>query len=71
LRPRLSRRGGRGHTTARIHGACALQYLGKTVSAGCIRLMDQDVIDLHDRVRDGLKVVVLASIKPKGLGAIY
>jgi hypothetical protein len=29
------------------------------------------VIDLHDRVRDGVTVVVLPSLKPTGLGALY
>ncbi|MDB5661250.1 MAG: hypothetical protein JWS10_3865 [Cypionkella sp.] len=49
-------------TLYRIHGACEPKYLGKAVSSGCIRMLDQDVIDLHDRVQDGCKVVVLASI---------
>lgn len=58
-------------TLYRIHGACEPQYLGKAVSSGCIRLLDQDIIDLHDRVRDGSPVVVLASIKPEGLESLY
>ena len=49
-------------TLYRIHGACEPKYLGKSVSSGCIRMLDQDVIDLHDRVQDGCKVVVLASL---------
>ncbi len=48
-------------TLYRIHGACEPQTLGQAVSSGCIRLLDQDAIDLHDRVRDGAKVVVLPS----------
>lgn len=58
-------------TLYRIHGACEPEYLGKAVSSGCIRLLDQDVIDLHDQVRDGVKVVVLPSIKPDRLATIY
>lgn len=49
-------------TLYRIHGACEPNLLGKAVSSGCIRMIDQDVIDLHDRVQDGIKVVVLASL---------
>lgn len=49
-------------TLYRIHGACEPSLLGKAVSSGCIRMIDQDVIDLHDRVQDGIKVVVLASL---------
>ena len=52
----------RQDTLYRIHGACEPKYLGKSVSSGCIRMLNQDVIDLHDRVQDGCKVVVLASL---------
>lgn len=58
-------------TLYRIHGACEPQYLGKAVSSGCIRLLDQDAIDLHRRAPHGAKVVVLPSIMPRGLAAIY
>jgi hypothetical protein len=57
-------------TRYRIHGACEPQYLGKAVSSDCIRLLDQDIIDLHDRLRDGATVVVLASVKPEGLDSL-
>jgi len=50
--------GGRD-TLYRIHGACEPNYLGKQVSAGCIRMLDQDVIDLYDRVPHGARVLVL------------
>lgn len=46
-------------TLYRIHGACEPQFLGKAVSAGCIRMLDQDVIDLYDRVGHGVQVRVL------------
>lgn len=58
-------------TLYRIHGACEPQYLGKPVSSGCIRLLDQDAIDLHRRAPHGAKVIVLQSIMPKGLAALY
>lgn len=58
-------------TLYRIHGACEPQYLGKQVSSGCIRLLDQDAIDLYDRARHGAKVRVLASLRPTGLPEFY
>ncbi len=58
-------------TLYRIHGACEPRYVGKNVSSGCIRLLDQDVIDLHDRVRDGVPVIVLASLKGEATASIY
>lgn len=58
-------------TLYRIHGACEPKYLGKAVSSGCIRMLDQDVIDLHDRVQDGAKVVVLASFGQSQFEAPY
>lgn len=58
-------------TLYRIHGACEPQYLGKAVSSGCIRMLDQDVIDLYDRVRPKAKVVVLKSMKAPVLAGVY
>ena len=58
-------------TLYRIHGACEPKYLGQAVSSGCIRLLDQDVIDLHDRVQDGAKVIVLASTRYGEFEALY
>ena len=58
-------------TLYRIHGACEPKYLGMAVSSGCIRLLDQDVIDLHDRVQDGAKVIVLASSRHGEFAALY
>ncbi len=58
-------------TLYRIHGASEPETLGRAVSSGCIRLLDQDAIDLHDRVRDGARVVVLASIRPPGLDSLW
>lgn len=37
-------------TLYRIHGSPEWRSIGKSVSSGCVRLMNQDIIDLHDRV---------------------
>lgn len=46
-------------TRYRIHGTTEPDSIGKAVSSGCIRMMNQDVIDLYGRVPLGAKVVVL------------
>ena len=46
-------------TQYRIHGTNAPSTIGKQVSSGCIRLTNEDVIDLYDRVQIGAKVIVL------------
>lgn len=46
-------------TRCRIHGTTEPDSIGKAVSSGCIRMMNQDVIDLYGRVPLGAKVVVL------------
>jgi lipoprotein-anchoring transpeptidase ErfK/SrfK len=43
----------------RIHGTPEWFSIGKNASSGCIRMINQDVIDLYERVQDGAKVVVL------------
>src|SRR5436309_11415090 len=43
----------------RIHGTNAPQTIGQRVSSGCIRLTNEDVSDLYQRVSVGAKVVVL------------
>jgi lipoprotein-anchoring transpeptidase ErfK/SrfK len=48
-------------TLFRIHGTNEPDSIGKRVSSGCIRLINQDVIDLYRRVPVGTKVVVLAN----------
>lgn len=48
-----------GGTLYRIHGTNAPQTIGKQVSSGCIRMLNEDVIDLYSRVSVGAKVVVL------------
>jgi lipoprotein-anchoring transpeptidase ErfK/SrfK len=48
-----------GDTLYRIHGTNAPWTIGHNVSSGCIRMRNQDVIDLYERVKVGTKVVVL------------
>ena len=43
----------------RIHGTNEPWTIGQNVSSGCIRMMNDDVIDLYDRVKVGAKVVVI------------
>jgi lipoprotein-anchoring transpeptidase ErfK/SrfK len=43
----------------RIHGTNEPSTIGQNVSSGCIRMMNEDVIDLYDRVRVGAKVIVI------------
>ena len=47
-------------TLYRLHGTTDAASIGKAVSSGCVRLLNQDVIDLYNRVPVGTKVVVLA-----------
>lgn len=58
-------------TLYRIHGACEPEHLGKAVSSGCIRLLDQDAIDIFDRATHGAMVRVLPSLMPRGIAALY
>ncbi len=46
-------------TLYRLHGTPQWESIGTAASSGCIRLMNQDVIDLYERVPNGAKVVVL------------
>ena len=48
-----------GGTVYRIHGTNAPHTIGQRVSSGCIRLTNEDVSDLYNRVSVGAKVVVL------------
>jgi lipoprotein-anchoring transpeptidase ErfK/SrfK len=47
-----------GSTLYRIHGTSEPWTIGQAVSSGCIRLTNEDVIDLYERVRVGARVVV-------------
>ena len=46
-------------TLYRIHGTNQQNSIGRAVSSGCIRLWNQDVIDLYNRVQPGAKIVVI------------
>jgi lipoprotein-anchoring transpeptidase ErfK/SrfK len=46
-------------TLYRIHGTNQPEYIGQAISSGCVRLTNEDVIDLYDRVKTGALVVVL------------
>ena len=58
-------------TLYRIHGDASAKELGHAVSSGCIRMLNQDAIDLHARHVHGAAVTVLASVRPQGLGEVY
>lgn len=47
-----------GSTVYRIHGSPEWNSIGRNVSSGCIRLMNQDIIDLYERAEVGAKVIV-------------
>jgi lipoprotein-anchoring transpeptidase ErfK/SrfK len=46
-------------TLYRVHGTHQPWSIGNSISSGCIRLLNQDVIHLHDQVRDGSPIVVM------------
>ncbi|HVY57159.1 MAG TPA: L,D-transpeptidase [Xanthobacteraceae bacterium] len=48
-----------GSTLYRIHGSNEPWTIGHAVSSGCIRMRNEDVIDLYGRVKVGTKVVVI------------
>lgn len=53
----------------RIHGTPEWKSIGRNASSGCIRMINQDVIDLYGRLKGGEKVIVLTASgeMPKGL----
>jgi lipoprotein-anchoring transpeptidase ErfK/SrfK len=46
-------------TLYRIHGTNQPEWIGHAISSGCIRMTNEDVIDLYNRVKTGAIVVVL------------
>ncbi|MBS7540776.1 L,D-transpeptidase [Ancylobacter lacus] len=48
-------------TLFRIHGTVEPYSIGSNVSSGCIRMINQDAIDLYNRVQVGARVVVLGN----------
>ncbi|MGF7007284.1 L,D-transpeptidase [Aminobacter sp. BE322] len=53
-------------TLYRLHGSPEWASIGKSVSSGCVRLINQDVIDLFERVSDGTPIVVTSGL-PTGM----
>jgi lipoprotein-anchoring transpeptidase ErfK/SrfK len=49
-------------TLFRIHGTNQPEYIGEAISSGCIRMTNEDVIDLASRVQVGSPVVVLKPV---------
>ena len=54
---------GNKDTLFRIHGTNQPEYIGQAISSGCIRMTNEDVIDLYKHVKLGTVVVVLKSHK--------
>ena len=46
-------------TLFRIHGSPEYWSIGCAVSSGCVRLIQQDIIDLYSRVTPGAPIVVI------------
>jgi lipoprotein-anchoring transpeptidase ErfK/SrfK len=61
---------GNKDTLYRIHGTNQPEYIGQAISSGCIRMTNEDVIDLFDRVRQGATVIVLAPGQSSWTGPI-
>jgi lipoprotein-anchoring transpeptidase ErfK/SrfK len=52
-----------GKTIYRVHGTNQPSTIGQFVSSGCIRMLNEDVMDLYTRVKVGTKVVVIGDGK--------
>ena len=50
---------GKVDTLYRIHGSPEYWTIGKAVSSGCVRMINQDVVHLYDRVKPNSPIVVL------------
>ena len=61
---------GNKDTLYRIHGTNQPEYIGQAISSGCIRMTNEDVIDLFDRVKSGTTVVVLPPRQNAWMGPI-
>ncbi len=48
-----------GSTLYRLHGTTQPWSIGRKVSSGCIRLTNDDIIDLYQRASIGAKVIVI------------
>ncbi len=58
-----------GNTDYRIHGTNDPTSIGKHMSSGCIRLLNEDIIDLYSRVNVGTKVIVLPDTDAQQISA--
>jgi len=62
-----------GNTAYRIHGTNDPTTIGHRVSSGCIRLTNDDIVDLYQRAKPGSKVIVLGrthnAARPDNSGA--
>jgi lipoprotein-anchoring transpeptidase ErfK/SrfK len=58
-----------GQTLYRIHGTNQPSTIGTFVSSGCIRLTNEDIVDLYGRVQVGTRVVVLPGTQPGSVQA--
>ena len=56
-----------GNTAYRIHGTNQPATIGGHVSSGCIRMLNEDVMDLFDRVQVGTRVVVLPNSRGRDI----
>jgi len=59
-----------GDTLYRIHGTNEPWKLGGGVSSGCIRMSNDDVIDLYNRAKIGATVIVQRCRKPRSIGCV-
>jgi lipoprotein-anchoring transpeptidase ErfK/SrfK len=48
-----------GSSLYRIHGSNEPDSIGQAVSSGCIRMTNDDVVDLYNRVKVGAQVYVM------------
>ena len=55
---------GNEDTLYRIHGTNEPWTIGTNVSSGCIRLTNEDIVDLYNRTPIGAKVIVFGTGKP-------
>lgn len=55
---------GKKRTLFRIHGTSEPHTIGTNVSSGCFRLVNEDVIDLYNRVKKGTRVKVMDRFDP-------
>ncbi|RAH99572.1 L,D-transpeptidase [Acuticoccus sediminis] len=51
-------------TLYRLHGTNEAYSIGRAVSSGCVRLLNQDIIDLYERVPSGSRVIVRPQSAP-------